>query len=228
VSDSKFKCHISSHSLIVMLLLAILASASTLVPLGCSDGNDKTNALDSGANTITTRTKDPVSKEAVEALVIRKLGESSAAGEPVIRSITLTPEADGVFVNLELNRTASCHAGALVGTAVSMSQQIMSALFRYPDVSRIQLSLYGTTESAADKDKVAVRVMVTKQAASKIDWFQFKDTTVTTLATEFWVEPSVYANWQQYGAAPIADEATRAAANNGVTTPAPATTTAAP
>lgn len=225
MSSFNFKRNQTTRVFIGTLLLAAMALASALVAFGCSDSNDKTSAFDIGTGAITNKTKDPISKEAIETLVTRKLGDAGIAGQPVIRSLTLTPEAGGVFVNLELNRTASCHAGALVGTAVTMSQQVMSAVFRYPDVNRMQLSLYGTTEEAVDKDKLGVRVMVTKEAAAKIDWFQFKDTTVSTLATEFWVEPSIYANWQQFGAAPIADEATRAAANNGVTTPAPTTTT---
>ncbi|MFA5801128.1 MAG: hypothetical protein WC911_01490 [Thermoleophilia bacterium] len=224
---SNLKRHLSAQAFIGSFLLVALAAVSVLA-LGCSDNNDKASALNTDTGAITTKTKEPVSKQVVETLVTRKLGDAGAAGLPVIRSVTLTPEANGTFVNIELNRTESCHAGALVGTAVTMSQQVMSALFRYPDVSRVQMSLYGTTEAPADKDTQAVRVMVTKDAASKIDWFQFKDTTVSTLASEFWVEPMVYANWQQYGAAPIDDEATRAAANNGVTTPAPTATTATP
>jgi len=228
LSGFNFKRHLSTRAFIGTFLLAAIAIISALAAFGCSDGNDKTNAFDIGTGAITTKTKEPISKEAVEALVTRKLGNAGVAGQPVIRAVTLTPEAGGVYVNLELNRTESCHAGALVGTAVTISQQVMSLVFRYPDVSRMQLSLYGTTEEAADKDKLGVRVMVTRETASNIDWFQFKDTTVSTLATEFWVEPSIYANWQQYGADPIADEATRAAANNGVATPAPATATATP
>jgi hypothetical protein len=225
VSSFKFKRHLSKRTFIGTFLLAVMALATALTAFGCSDSNEKTSAFDIGTGAITNKTKEPISKEAIEALVTRKLGDAGVAGQPVIRSLNLTPEAGGVFVNIELNRTASCHAGALVGTAVTMSQQVMSAVFRYPDVSRMQLSLYGTTEDAADKDKLGVRVMVTKEAAAKIDWFQFKDTTASTLATEFWVEPTIYANWQQFGGAPIADEATRAAANNGAATPAPTTTT---
>ena len=212
---------LSSSFLVKIFVVMVLTIAIVLTAFGCSDSNDKSGAFDIGTGPITTKAKDPITKEAVEALVTRKLGDAGNAGQPVIRSVTLTPDANGNYVNIELNRTASCHAGALVGTATNMSQQVMSALFRYPDVSRIQLSLYGTTEDLKDKDKLGVRILVNKDAASKIDWFQFKDTTVSTLASEFWVEPTIYANWQQYGGAPIADEATRQAANTGGSTTTP-------
>jgi hypothetical protein len=200
------------------LLLVAMTVALALVAASCSESSDRTNSFDIGTGPITTLTKDPISKGTVESLVTRKLGDAGAQGQPVIRSVTLTPESDGTFLAIELNRTASCHPGALVGTAVTMSQQIMSAIFRYPDVARMQLTLYGPTENAADKDKQAVRIMITKEAAAKIDWFQFNEKTVAGLATEFWVEPTVLTNYQQYGSAPITDQSKLQEANNGATT----------
>jgi len=107
----------------------------------------------------------------------------------------------------------------------------MAALFLYPDVSKVQVTIYGTTDDPADKDKPATTVMVDKATASKIDWFQFNDSTVETMATSFWADPVVYQNWKQYGGAELTDEAQKAAANaaaassslNGTTTPKPPT-----
>lgn len=202
-----------------------LAAGLALGIAGCSDSSDKTGNADISTGPITTKAKDPISREAVETLVTRKLGDTALQGQPVIRSVTLTPEGSGKYVAIDLNRTASCHAGALVGTAIGMAQQIMSAAFRYPDVNRVALTLYGPTEDAVDKDKEAVRIMVTKDAAGKIDWFQFNENTVASLSSEYWVEPSVLANFQQYGSAPITDPALLQQANPGTattpTTPAP-------
>ena len=89
----------------------------------------------------------------------------------------------------------------------------MAALFLYPDVARVQVTIYGTTDDAADADKPATTVMVDKTTASKIDWFQFNDSTVETMATSFWADPVVYQNWKQYGGAELTDEAQKAAAN---------------
>jgi len=211
------------HSLTLPLIVkAVMIGAfvvtSALAAVACSDDSSSKNTFDIGTGALTTKTKDPISKEAIETLINRKLGDAGVQGQPVIRSITLTPEANGVYVNMELNRTSTCHAGALVGTAVTMAQQTMSAIFRYPDVGRVQLTLYGPTESAADKDKQAVRIMVTKDAAGKIDWFQFTEKTVPTLASEYWIEPAVLANFQQYGSAPITDPALLEQATAGTAT----------
>ncbi len=213
----------SFRSSLKVFFLAAAAACLALVTFGCSDTTERTNSFDIGTGPITTKTKDPISREAVEKLVTRKLGDVGIAGQPVIRSLALAPEPGGVYVSIDLNRTASCHPGQLVGTAVTMAQQVMSAVFLYPDVGRMQLTLYGPTEDAKDKDTMAVRIMVNRESASKIDWFQFRDATVETLATEFWVEPTIYANWKQYGGAAITDAQQQAAANAAAATPAPTT-----
>jgi len=224
VSVPAFRSRYHSIRMVIKIfLLAGVTAALALGIAGCSDSTESTNSFDIGTGPITNRAKEPISKDTVEKLVTRKLGDAGAQGLPVIRSVVLTPEGNGMYLAIDLNRTASCHAGALVGTAVTTAQQIMSALFRYPDVSRIQLTLYGPTEEAKDKDKQAIRIVVTKDAAAKIDWFQFKEATVASLATEYWVEPSVNQSYLQYGSAPITDPALLQQANNGA-----AATTATP
>lgn len=205
-----------------LILITAVTATLGLVGSGCSDsGSAQNNPFDAGTGPITTKTKGPITQDVVEKLITRKLGDAGVQGQPVIRSVTLTPETGGTFVSMELNRTASCHPGALVGTSVTMAQQVMSAIFLYPDVSRTQLTLYGPTEDAKDKDKQAVRILVTKEAASKIDWFQFNESTVASLSSDFWVEPSVLANYQQFGSAPITDPAKLQAANGGTTKTTP-------
>lgn len=214
----------SIRMIVKIFLLAGVAAALAIGVGGCSDNSsESTNSFDIGTGPITNRAKDPISRDAVEKLVTRKLGDAGVQGQPVIRSVVLTPEANGTSLTIDLNRTASCHSGALVGSAVTMAQQVMSALFRYPDVSQIQLTLYGPTEAAQDRDKQAVRIVVTKDAAAKIDWFQFKETTVASLATEYWIEPAVKENYLLYGSAVITDPALLQQANSGAastTTPA--------
>ncbi len=201
--------------------LAATAAVLIFIGAGCSDSTQKARMPDIGTGPLTTLTKDPISKDAVEKLVNRKLGDAGVAGQPVIRSITITPEAGGKSVAIDLNRTASCHPGQLIGSSVTMSQQLMSALFRYPDVSRVQLALYGLTDEPQDLNTKVTQIMVTREAAAKIDWAQFSDANVEKLASEFWAEPSVYANWKIYGGGALTDPAAQAAANGGQTTQTP-------
>ncbi|MHB1389765.1 MAG: hypothetical protein ACYCXF_00800 [Thermoleophilia bacterium] len=195
--------------------------AATALIAGCGSGTSEKPTYDAIAGTATALAppKDPISKDAVVKIVTHKIGEEGIAGVPIIRQITLTPETGGTFVDIQLNRTASCHPGQLVGTAISMSQNVMSAIFRYTDVTRVQLTIFGTTDLAADKDKPVARILVTKKVASTIDWFQFDDAHVEKLATEFWVEPTIYENWKQYGGGTITNPSALKAANGATTTP---------
>lgn len=203
----------SKSALLKNVISSLLALVFVFSAVACSDSEESSNSFDIGTGPITTTNKGPVSKDVVEKLVDRKLGDAGVAGQPVIRSITLTPSAAGTDLSIDLNRTASCHSGALVGSAVTTAQQLMSALFRYPDVNKIQLTLYGPTEELKDKDLPAVRIMVTKDSAAKIDWFQFSEKTVATMATEYWLEPCVEQSYNQYGGAVISDPALLEQAN---------------
>ncbi len=193
------------------LLLALLAWT------GCS-GNSQT--ADTPASTltgskVTLKAKDPVTKEAVTKMVTRKVGSVDYAGDPIIRDIKLTPDGQqGTFVDINVGRPPSCHPGQVVGYITEMSRGFMSSLFLYPDVTKVQVTLYGTTEDAASKDVMAARALMVKADADKIsDWFKFDENTIGSLCTEYWVEPDIYANWQKYGSTAITDPALLEQAN---------------
>ena len=212
----------NSKSFVLIISALAVALLAGLAATGC--GSSVPASADDQVNTgpLTITSKGPVNKEGIQATLDRQLGDAGIAGQPVTRSITLTPEAGGVFVDIQLNRTASCHPGQLVGTVVDITKHVMSSTFRYSDVSRVQISLYGPTELVQDKDKLAARVMVTKEQSTKIDWAAFTDQNAAQLSSEYWIEPSIYENWKKYGSAAITDPAQRAAANAG--TPGAATT----
>ncbi len=198
----------------------ITASAFLLLALlvwtGCS-GNSET--ADTPASTltgskVTLKAKDPVTEEAVTKMVTRKVGSVDYAGDPIIRNIKLTPDGQGTFVDINVGRPPSCHPGQVVGYITEMSRGFMSSLFLYPDVTKVQVTLYGTTEDAASKDVMAARALMVKADADKIsDWFKFDENTIGSLCTEYWVEPDIYANWQKYGSTAITDPALLEQAN---------------
>ena len=210
-----------TNFLFLILIPAILLLAAAALSSGCGGETAEAPTYDTGTGSLTTRTsRGPISKEAVEKIVVHKLGDTDLAGKPMVRNLVVTPEGNGKHVELEISRTASCHPGQVVGIAVTAAQQIMSVVFRYDDVSSIRLSLYGPTDEPKDIDKLAVRISMTKASAEKIDWFQFNDSTVESVANEFWAEPAIYANWKQYGGGAITDASQRAAANAPAGTPA--------
>jgi hypothetical protein len=197
-----------------------MVAAAALVA-GCGDKAAESPSYDIGTGSFTTKTsKGPVNEEAVNNIISRKLGETDLAGKPMVKGLVITPEGDGKHVDIGISRTASCHPGQVIGIAVGAAQQIMSAVFRYDDVSSIGLTLYGTTEEAADSDKEAVKISVSKASAAKIDWFQFTDATVETMADSFWADADLYSNWKAYGGEEITDEQQRASANSAAA-PAP-------
>lgn len=201
-----------------IVLPIITAAAVVFLTSGCSSSAEIPPPEQVDTSSPTTRAKGPITQEAVERMITRKMGNVGVNNQPLIRKVSLIPEADGIFVDIHVNRPPSCHLGIIVTYTVDMSKQFMSALFLYPDVAKVQLNLYGTTDEVADKDKLAARVVVNRASAEKIDWFNFNAQTAPQLATEYWIEPTIYGNWQQYGGEAITDPALRAAANAGVTT----------
>jgi hypothetical protein len=204
------------RSTVILGVLLIMVPA--IVALGGCSGDsgsaESTANTSTGSEHVTLKAKDPVTKEAVTKMVTRKVGSVDYAGDPIIRKITLSPEGGGTFVDIAVGRPPSCHPGQVVGYITEMSRGFMSSLFLYPDVVKVQVTLYGTTEDHSTKNDMAARDLMTKADADKIDdWFKFDENTIGQMSTEYWVEPTIYANWQQYGSAAITDPALLQQAN---------------
>lgn len=196
---------------------AVLLAALMLWTGGCAGGSAKSDSLQIGAGLVKADTSGPITSEAVERLIALKIGETGANGQPVIRSLTLQSESGGTEVDLELNRPFSCHPGALVGTAVTVARLVMSSVYQHPGVANVKIVFYGTGDENDDQDKPAIRIAVSKTAAEAIDWVELSEDNIETLASEYWVEPTVLQNYHEYGSAPITDPAQlqRAAGDSG-------------
>lgn len=198
--------------------LLLVLSLVLLVPAGCSDngeGGDANGAAQSDTqNSNIEIDKGTVNQEDVENMIYRKVGTIDYANDPIIRQVALTEEPGGTAVTIGVGRPPSCHPGQVVGYITEMSRGFMSSLFLYDEVSRVEVSLYGTTEDVADSNVLAAKAVMTREDADKIDdWFAFDENTISEMATEYWVEPEIYANWQQYGSAAITDPALLEQAN---------------
>ncbi len=202
--------------LVLLIVVPLLLLAAMPLLTGCSDdsGKDTATATSTTAEKVTLKEKDPVTEEAVTKMVTRKVGEIDYAGDPIIRYINITPEGNGKFVDIGVGRPPSCHPGQVVGYIAEMSQGFMSSLFLYPDVAKVKVTLFGTTDAREDKDVMAGYAVMTKADAEAIDdWFAFTENTIGEMATEYWVEPNIYANWQKYGSTAITDPALLEQAN---------------
>ena len=201
-----------------VVLVTISLLLLLIVPMwaGCSDDStdDSAAATSTTADKLTLKEKDPVTEEAVTRMVTRKVGEEDYTGDPIIRYITITAEDGGKFVDIGVGRPPSCHPGQVVGYITEMSQGFMSSLFLYPDVTRVRVTLFGTTDDDNDKDIMAAYAVMTKADADAIDdWFAFTENSIGEMATEYWVEPVIFANWQKYGSTTITDPALLEQAN---------------
>lgn len=145
-------------------------------------------------STVETISQKPLTPELLYEMAVRRIGDAN-----LVRTATVTGEGSNKIVAFEVIRPSVCHDGAVVGTVATFSQKTMSSLFKYPEVARVDVTLYGTTEDASSNNEIAVKVTVDRSAAAKIDWFALSDVNLASQATSFYIDPRVQANWQVEG-----------------------------
>jgi hypothetical protein len=194
------------------LLLLIFAAA--LLAVGCGTGaSGATTTAGAGTSTLNTVNghivrQGPVTQDAVKQIISHELGDKGEMGEALVRNVALTPEAGGTFVQIDINRTDCpmigmhmvCTANQLPGVAATMTRGVMSVLFEYSDVSRVQINLYSDLATMIDmnstgsmNEKLLVKTMFTRDAAAKIDWASYSQDNAAKLASSYWVDPAVLA-----------------------------------
>lgn len=185
----------SSSRTISALILALLTILGTLIFLAAGCGTEEQAADDSaGTGTTETVSQKTLTPELLQEMAARRIGDAR-----LVRTAVMTGEGDNKVVLFEVIRPEVCHDGAVVGTVATFSQKTMSALFKYPEVSRVDVILYGTTEDPSSNNEVAVKITVDRNNAEKIDWFALNDTNLASLVTSFFIDPRVQANWQVEG-----------------------------
>lgn len=163
----------------------ILSLAATLT--GCGSPETDTSFKPTAVTTIEAK---PLTEELVQKTAARNIGDAG-----LVRYATLTQEGDGKVIRIGLTRPTLCHDGALVGTVAGFAQKTLSALFKYEEVARVEVSMYGTTTGSPPNDELALEVKVDRAASDRIDWHVFDDTTMPLLATSYYVDPRIQANW---------------------------------
>ncbi|MHB9112497.1 MAG: hypothetical protein ACYC4D_07695 [Thermoleophilia bacterium] len=176
----------------IIALLSILGSLMLLAS-GCGTEEKAADASTEPATTETTSPK-PLTPELLYEMAVRRIGDPN-----LVRTASISGEGNNKVVTFEVIRPEVCHDGAVVGTVATFSQKTMSSLFKYPEVARVDVSLYGTTEDPATNNEIAVKITVDRNSAQKIDWFALNDMNLASLATTFYIDPRVQANWQVEG-----------------------------
>lgn len=179
------------------------------LPAGCSDDTGTSSSAGNLSTApITIKDKGPVTREAVDQLIRRKVGTVDYTSQDIVRNIGLTPVEGGTFVEIDISRPSSCHPGQVVGYVTTMTRQLDSILFLYSDVTGIRITLYGTTEDPATRDTKAAMSMMTRADFDAIgDWYAMNEANIGDFVSEYWVEPGVYDNWIKFGSQVISDPA---------------------
>lgn len=175
------------------VLPAVIAGALMILISGCGDGASTSTA----PTAVRTNTGlKPLTQDYVKEMAGYRYGEAS-----LVRSATLAGEGTGQVIDIKVDRPELCHDGAVVGTMATFAQKMMAALFKYPEVSSVAITMYGI-EEGVKSDDVALRVVVNRSSAQNIDWFQFSDLTMPTLATEYYIHPKIQSNFETEGGDP--------------------------
>lgn len=179
--------------IVYSIALASIFISLTFLVAGCTDDENAAGSSTEAISTETTSQK-PLTPELLYDMAVRRIGDVS-----LVRSATVSGEGNNKVVTFEVLRPAVCHDGAVVGTVATFSQKTMSSLFKYPEVARVDVILYGTSQDPSSNNEVAVKVTVDRNSAQKIDWFAINDTNVASLVTTFYIDPRIQANWQVEG-----------------------------
>lgn len=197
-----------------VIIFAIFSSLGTLllVVAGCGT-EEKTSDASTEPVSMESSSQKPLTPELLYEMAVKRIGDPG-----LVRTATITGEGNNKIVTFDVIRPAVCHDGAVVGTVATFSQKTMSSLFKYPEVARVDVSLYGTSQDSASNNEIAVKVTIDRSNAQKIDWFYLNDMNLASVATTFYIDPRIQANWQVEGG-----DSTPRSQQTGTTTATPAT-----
>lgn len=177
----------NKHVTVSTACLAVV-TAMLLTLTGCTP--EEGSVTTSVETTRTATGLKPLTQEFVYEMAVKRINDPG-----LVRSASIASEGDKKVIVFQLSRPALCHDGAVVGTTATFAQKTMSALFKYPEVARVEVTMFGTTSESPANNEVAVKIVVDRAAADRIDWFAFNDVTMPTLASSYFVDPRIQANW---------------------------------
>ena len=190
--------HPSCRRKLFLLPLGAFIAAIVFLAGGCGDTVYMPHVT--GTTPLTaTMPAGVVNKQFVEDMIVRKMGNRGLRQSPMVRDVRVTREADGLFVDMDVSRLTECvgvncigdNPGRVMQETVEMTQQFMSALFQYPDVSRVQMNVFGNTDNPGDENNPATRVMFTRARAGNFDWFTLTPNNIQSKADDFWAAPNI-------------------------------------
>lgn len=184
----------TATTVFVTVLVSSFIVMSVLIS-GCGTEKAKVGTNEEPITAETTSQK-PLTQELVYNMAVKRIGDAS-----LVKTASISGEGNDKVVTFEVIRPSVCHDGAVVGTVATFSQNTMSSLFRYPEVARVDVTLYGTSEDASSFNEVGLKITVDRNIAQTMDWFALNDTNLATKVSTFYIDPRIEANWQVEGGA---------------------------
>lgn len=197
----------------VILRAAVLPLLSIIlwVTAGCSAAAEDP-AVEMMAQTAATTDLKPLTQDYITDVAARRMGDAK-----LVRNVAITGQPDAKVIVVDLMRPSVCHDGAVVGTITTFSQNFMKFFFKYPDVSRIEVTMYGATQDVSSNNEIAVSMAIDRETAGTIDWFGLNDLNVQNLADSFYIDQRVLANWKVDGGGSTPRTQTQTAAASAAT-----------
>lgn len=175
------------------MLLVLAAVAAVLVfSQGCGEEEEQSDTTAAMTAPEVVLTEDWIASRA-----------GSKIGSPnLVRQVTITENGDDRSVLIEVDRPEVCHDGAVVGTLSVFAQNMLGIIYnKFPEVSDVEIIMYGIDQGVVSDD-VAMSVMVSRESAQSIDWFEYDEVTMFDLSDEVFMHDKIRASYELEGALP--------------------------
>lgn len=178
----------------VYLLALVAIALVALFAQGCGEESSESETTEAPV----IQSEDPtLTEEWVSSRAGSKMGSPT-----LVRAVTITENGGDSNVTIEVDRPEVCHDGAVVGTMAVFAQNMMGILYnKFPEVANVQILMYGL-EQGIVSDDVAMSIMVSRDSAAAIDWFEFDENTMFDLVDELYMHPKIEDSFLLEGALP--------------------------
>jgi len=183
---------IDRASAFLSLAVASAAVMAALLFSGCG-GQTSGNVTSAGIGPANAAPA-ALTQESLRELVVRDFGDAS-----LVRNATLS--ADGVKQNVavEVNRPAGVSNASIEGVMAAFTGKLMADLFEHGEVAGVSITMYGVdaaatgegTASSGGGDAVAIKAVMDRVTANETDWTMFGPMTMSSMLTEYYINPAV-------------------------------------
>lgn len=169
------------NTMIFVIFLSLASLLFTLLLAGCGNRGD----AGGGSSQATALDPLPLTDDS-----LRQIVTSSLIDKNNLRNADLTGEGAERTVNIGINRPVDLENGMVEANMALVTQKVMPALFEFPEISRVTITMYGV-EQGIRSDGVAVRASVDRASVKDIDWSTLGPVTLSWSIPDYYVNPAI-------------------------------------